>query len=276
MKCNTAVAAVLGALLAAPAAAQPLQPLRIELDYAGVLSPLHLPAEVKVLTLHVAEAAGPAAFDTHAVLRSYGILRALQRIDIESSAAGPVAAGEPRPHVFVFTADGKGGPKRTTITWERGGVSVVAPPRHGQGDPPVTMAEELAASDPLTHLSRAVYAASGDALCGHTWRFFDGAQLYELAFAAPEPASLSDRERGMGFSRAVRCQARYAEIAGFRHKPGARRDEGLKSAITASFGQLNADGPWVFTSMKADTMLGYAKVQLVGVRLSASAAGSSG
>ena len=32
-------------------------------------------------------------------------------------------------------------------------------------------------------------------------------------------------------------------------------------------GQLGPAGPWIFVSMKADTILGYAKVQLTGVQV---------
>jgi hypothetical protein len=71
----------------------------------------------------------------------------------------------------------------------------------------------------------------------------------------------------MGLTAAVRCQVRYTEIAGFRHKPGESRDEGLKSDIHVEFGQLGPTGPWIFVSMKADTLLGYAAVRLTGVRL---------
>ena len=40
-------------------------------------------------------------------------------------------------------------------------------------------------------------------------------------------------------------------------------------AIVARFGKVGADGPWVFVSLKADTFLGYAKIELTRVTLSA-------
>ena len=71
---------------------------------------------------------------------------------------------------------------------------------------------------------------------------------------------------------AVRCRVRYVEVAGFVHRHGERRDEGLKSTVTAEFGRLGADGPWLLLSMKADTLLGYARVALSAVRVSGAAA----
>jgi hypothetical protein len=65
----------------------------------------------------------------------------------------------------------------------------------------------------------------------------------------------------------VRCEVRYAEIAGFRHRPGDRRDEGLRSDVHVVFGQLGPAGPWIFVSLTADTMLGSARVQLTAVRM---------
>jgi hypothetical protein len=257
-------AVLLCAAVAGPAAAQP--PMRLAFDYAGSLNALHLTGEVKVLSLHVEETARAGDFATRAEMHSFGLLRALRPIDITTAATGPVAQGLPQPHAFAFSTLDHKRLRRVTLVWQRGGV-LVTPPHHDDGDPPLTPAAELSASDPVTLFSRAVYAPSGAALCARNWRFFDGAVVYELQFQPGAPTPLTPDDRAMGLVGAVRCQVRYTEVAGFRHKPGESHDEGLKSDIHVQFGQLGAGGPWIFVSMKADTFLGYAKVQLTGVRL---------
>lgn len=263
---GTVAAAGAALALATPAAAQPAGPLRLELNYDGVLEALHLTGEVKVMTLHVVENAARTEFQTAAELKSYGLLASIWKLDIESAANGPVTGGLPHPRFFEFTRFGKHGPRRASLTWGPEDVAVNPPP-HVLGDPPPTRAQKLEAADPVTLFSRAAYASSGQALCARNWRFFDGSEVYELRFQSAGPAPLSDDDRARGFTSAVRCQVRYAEVSGFIHKPGDRRDEGLKSDIHAEFGQLGADGPWVPLSLRADTILGYARVRLKDLKL---------
>jgi hypothetical protein len=263
MQFRTALAAAALALaaaqFAAPATAQP-PPRKLDLSYSGSLNALHLTGDLKVLALHVSEQAGAGQFDTHADLHSYGVLRAFKRIDVWTASAGPVEAGLPRPHVFDFIETKKDGSrKRTVLTWEAGAV-VSQPPHRPFGHPPPTTALELSASDPVTQMSRIAYAASGGAICGHSWRFFDGVQLYDLPLGPPQPDQPTARDKAMGVTQTAHCVVHYVEVAGFRHKPGA--DTGIRSEISARFGRLGAAGPWVALTLKADTLMGYAKVQL--------------
>jgi hypothetical protein len=246
--------------LAAPALAQPPSPLTVELDYAGVLSALHLP-EVKVLDLHAVERAGRADFASHAETHSFGILRALKLIDLTTDATGPVGEGVPQPRVFSFVSNEKKKVKRVTLTWTGDDV-VQTPPHKDGGEPPPTPALKHASADPVTVFSRAVYAPSAEALCERNWRFYDGAQIYELQFQPAQPAEPSTAERAMGLSAAVTCKVGYAEVAGFHHKPGDHHADWLKSDIVARFGRMGAAGPWIFVALTADTFLGYAKVEL--------------
>jgi len=262
----TAIAAALALALGPAAWATSTAPLRLEMTYDGVLNALHLTGEAKVLVLRVVERAGPDDFSTTAEMKSYGLLRVFKLIDIHTSAQGPVAAGEPQPRDFAFTAVDRRRVRHAALTWSDSDVTV-SPPSHVTGDPAPTPAQKLGAADPLTQFSRAAYAASGQDLCARQWRFFDGDEIYELRPLGGETASLSDRDRSLGLTEAVRCSVRYAEVAGFKHRHGERRDEGLSSAIHAQFGRLGEAGPWVLMSMKADTILGYAKVALSGVKV---------
>ncbi|HWF75917.1 MAG TPA: hypothetical protein VN694_01950 [Caulobacteraceae bacterium] len=267
MRFRTALSAAAAALVAAPATAQP--PARtLEMNYSGLLNALHLTGEVKVLALHMVEQAGASHFDTRAEMQSYGILRAFKRIDIKTAADGPVQAGLPQQHTFDFLEGKKDGSwKRTLLVWEPTQV-VSQPPHHPFGDPPPTQAQELAASDPLTQMSRIAYAASSGMICGHSWRFFDGVQLYEVQLGPGAAAPPTAHEKAIGVAEAVRCDAHYAEVAGFKHKKGEPKDTGIKSVITVRFGRIGAGGPWIGLAMKADTALGYAKIELDSVRLS--------
>jgi hypothetical protein len=267
MKLMPAAPALAAAALCAPASAERGQPLTVELAYAGVLNALHLPGEMKVLTMQVVEKAGPADYATGADIRTYGLLRVLKHVDIRTDAAGPVEAGLPRPRAFEFTTFERRKTKHVTLTWTAADV-LQTPPHKDGGHPPPTAALKLAAADPVTVFSRAVYAPSGPALCERNWRFFDGAQIYELQFQPGEAAELTAQDRAMGLTQAQTCPVRYAEVAGFTHRPGDHKADWLKSDIVARFGKVGEAGPWVFVSLKADTFLGYAKVQLTGVKLS--------
>jgi hypothetical protein len=242
--------------------------MRVELAYAGVLNALHVSGEMKVLTMRVVERAGAADYATGADIQTYGLLKALKHVDIQTDAAGPVEAGRPRPRAFEFTTFERRKAKHVTLTWTQTDVLQTPPHRDG-GHPPPTAELKLAADDPVTVFSRAVYAPSGPALCQRSLRFYDGAQIYELRFEPSRAADLTPQDRAMGLTAAEVCPVRYSEVAGFTHRPGDHKDDWLKSDIVARFGRVGEDGPWVFVSVKADTFLGYAKVELTGLRLEA-------
>lgn len=258
-------AALTAALVATPAVAQPVAPVKVEMSYDGVLNALHLPGEVKVLTMQVVERAGPADFATGADIQTFGLLKALKHVDIRTDAAGPVEAGVPHPHRFEFTTVEKKRTKHVVIVWTATEV-VQTPPHHDGGQPPPTAALKLTAADPVTVFSRALYAPNGPALCARNWRFFDGAQIYELQFQPGKAADPTAAERALGLTAAQTCPVRYAEVAGFTHRPGDHKEDWLKSDFIARFGKVGAGGPWVFVSLRADTFLGYAKIELTSVR----------
>jgi hypothetical protein len=261
-----AVAAAILALAGA-AQAQPAGPIKVELTYDGVLNALHLPGDAKVFVLHVNEQASPDSFNTSADMATFGLLRLFKPVDVQAAAHGPVQAGLPRPGFFKYASVEKKRTRRVSMTWDSDQV-VVTPSQGDVGDPPPTRVQKLESADPVTLFSRTLYAPTGQSLCSRNWRSYDGREIYELQFQSGQPTGVSDTDKAMGVTSAVRCSVHYAEIAGFKHKAGESHDEGLKSAITAEFGQLGASGPWIFLSMKADTILGYAEIELKQVHLS--------
>jgi len=151
------------------------------------------------------------------------------------------------------------------MTWTASDV-LETPLHKDGGQPPPTAALKLGAADPVTVFSRAPYAANGPALCARNWRFFDGAQIYELQFQPGKAADPTAAERALGLTAAHTCPVRYAEIAGFTHRAGDHKEDWLKGDLLARFGKVGAAGPWVFVSLRADTFLGYAKIELTSVK----------
>jgi hypothetical protein len=249
------------ALAATPAAAQP-PPLRLALGYDGRLD------YIKVLDLQFQQHITASAFDTGAQLRSYGVLAAFKRFDIQASAEGAVDAQGPRPGAFDYiNHDGKR-VRHVTAAWRADAVDMTSTPAFSDlGDPPASLDQRLAAADPLTQLTRMTVAAPIRP-CEGAPMFFDGKQLYQLAFSGAQAATPDDGQRALGVTRLTRCAMRYVEVAGFKKKPASKRNGGLTSPITITFGQIGAAGPWVIADVRASTPLGPADIVLRQVRIS--------
>ena len=94
--------------------------------------------------------------------------------------------------------------------------------------------------------------------------------------AAAPPAILSTfratasgaREQRLGLVNLLRCDVRFIEVAGFKKKPPNKANQGLQRPIVVDFGQVGAGGPWVLTSLHAQTPLGNAAIDLNRVTLS--------
>ena len=262
MKARSALVGALALALAGPALAQPPAPLTMSLDYDGTLYPLNL-VPVKVLVIHANGRSTPGGYGADISMKSYGILRALKRVDIDAESQGRTGEdGQAYPAAFSYIHhDGKR-VRHVRVNWSGGEVQVVStPPYSDLGKPPATRAQKLAATDPLTQFVRVAVAAGPQAICRGPSHFFDGKQLYDLEFGRAEPAALSGEAKALGLTHGAQCTVRYVEIAGFKPKPG-ERDEGLKGPITMVFGQVGADGPWVLTNIHADTVIGHANIAL--------------
>lgn len=248
--------------LAGPAMTQPA-PLQMSMDYDGTLYALNL-LPVKVLVIHADGHATPGGFNTDVSMKSYGILRTLKRVDINADSQGRTGAdGRAYPVAFSYIHhDGKR-VRHVHVTWTPGEVSVTStPPYSDLGHPAATLAQKLAAVDPLTQFVRVAVAPSAQAICTGPDRFFDGKQLYNLEFGRAEPATLTPDDRAMGLVNGAQCTVRYVEVAGFKPKPPDQRNQGLTSPITMVFGQMGGGGPWVMVNLHADTVIGHADIAL--------------
>ncbi len=263
MKARSALVGALALALAGPALAQPPAPLTMSLDYDGTLYPLNL-IPLKVLVIHADGSSRPGGYGADISMKSYGILRALKRVDIDAESQGRTGGdGQAYPSAFSYIHhDGKR-VRHVHVNWTGGDVQVASvPPYSDLGHPPASRAQKLAATDPLTQFVRVAVAAGPQAICRGPSHFFDGKQLYDLEFGPAEPATLSDQAKALGLVHGAQCTVRYVEVAGFKPKPPNQRDQGLRGPITLVFGQAGADGPWVMANVHADTVIGYANISL--------------
>ncbi|HLI66340.1 MAG TPA: hypothetical protein VKU90_08235 [Caulobacteraceae bacterium] len=264
MKIRSALAALLLLAFGAGAAhAQSGQPLKMSLDFDGTLYPFNL-VPVKVLVVHADGRATPGGYESSVSMKSYGILRALKKVDIDAQTEGHVGRdGQAYPNAFTYVHhDGKR-VRRVHVTWGPGVVQMVStPPFVDLGQPPASLGQRLASVDPLTQFVRVANAADAQAICRGPDQFFDGKQLYQLSFGRVEPAQLTPQMKALGITRVAQCTVHYTEIAGFKAKPPKDRQQGLTSPITMVFGQVGQTGPWVIANIHASTVIGYADIVL--------------
>ena len=260
------VCAAIAASLLRPAAAAPTVPaspdgeLHLSLGYDGRLL-------VKVLDIEVEARADRTGFGAEAQLSSSGILALVKHIHQVASSQGRIEDGEPRPGQFETQNFGGKTHRKSRTVWSGGQVTTTAQPAYDSlGDPPASPQQKLAAADPLTQLMRLTLGGSRDHSCGRSYLFFDGKQLYALDFGPAADASSNSRELRLGLMAAFRCDVRYREVAGFRKKPPAKRNQGLERPIELRFARLGPDGPLLITSLSAETPLGRASIDLERVR----------
>lgn len=248
--------AVAATLAAAPVAAQETPgPLRLSAGYDGRLY-------VKVLDVQLEQEVAPGGFASRVRLVSSGALSLFKRLDQRASAIGRFnAAGLPQPAAFEHQNAIRRDSRRVRVRWGADGVSTEATPAYSfLGEPPATAAQKRAAADPLTQLLRMTLADT--APCRGSRRYFDGKQLYDLSFTLAGPRALSSRERRLNLTAPVACAATFREVAGFKKKPEGARNQGLARPITAHFARVGPDGPWVISSLQAQTPLGRATIDL--------------
>ena len=257
----------LAAALLAPAAAAPASGgaeggLRLALGYDGRLL-------IKVLDIEVEARADQAGFGVEAQLTSSGILALVKHIHQVARSQGRIVDGEPRPEDFETQSLGGKTHRKIHTVWRAGEVETSAEPAFANlGDPPASPQQKRSAADPLTQLMRVTLDGSRERTCGRSYLFFDGKQLYALDFGPPADLPLGARESGLGLVSGFRCDVRYREVAGFSKKPAAKRNQGLDRPIQLDFARLGANGPLLIISLRAQTPLGWASIDLA--RLQAS------
>jgi len=263
MRSGLAAWAALALLIAAPARAQSDQDeTHLSLAYDGRLI-------LKVLDIHVEQRLSPSGFGASAQLNSFGALALFKKFDVHATTQGRVEGGEARPGVFHYENDDGKRDRRVVATWGGSDVAVTStPPYADLGQPPATRAQKLTSTDPLTQLMRLTLASNRTNPCGGETRFFfDGKQLYALDFGPGDAGGvLLPDQKNLGLTNLTRCSVRFREVAGFKAKPPAQRNQGLKRAIDVIFGQVGG-GPWVLGLVQAETPLGPAYIELRHIRM---------
>jgi hypothetical protein len=233
-------------------------PLKLSMSYDGRVL-------VKILEIQIDEEAGPKAYSAKAHLRTYGILALFRKINLHAASVGRVVGDKVLPIAFFHhNTDGKR-ERKVKTAWARNDVTTVSQPAFDfLGDPAATKSQKLEAIDPLSQIVHiALKAAPGAGNpCAESGRFFDGKQRYDVDFIAEGPSPLDEREKKLGLTRAIKCRMHYRPVAGFKKKSSEERKEGLKKDVVAELARVGEDGPWVISSMKADTKFGQATLSL--------------
>jgi hypothetical protein len=231
-------------------------PLHLKLGYDGRLI-------FKVLDIEVDAQTSRDAFTADATLTSAGVLALLKHIHQHASSSGVIVAGELRPGVFETQNLAGKTRRRVRAAWTGQDVTMAAsPPYPSLGEPPASLEQKLAATDPLTALVSMTVKGSRERTCSRSYLFFDGKQLYALDFGPQQDASPTLKEMHLGLVGHFRCDVRFREVAGFSKKPPNRRDQGLQRPINVDFAEVGAGGPWVISALHAQTPLGWASIEL--------------
>ena len=251
-----AAALAIALIPAAPRAQTDEGGLAMSLGYDGRLV-------LKVLEVEVQERATVHGFSASSRLTSTGILAAFKHIDERAATQGRITGGAPEPGVFDYQNLGGKTHRKVHAVWTGDDVATTAdPPFPNLGDPPASRGQRRAATDPLTALMAMTLNANRGTVCRRSYVFFDGKQLYALDFSNPRGAPASTTETGLGLVDHFRCDVRFREVAGFRKKPPAQQNQGLQRPINVDFAQAGAGGPWVISSLRAQTPLGWAVIEL--------------
>ena len=217
----------------------------------------------KVLDIEVREETSGADFSADSQLTSAGILALLKHIHQTASSHGHIVAGEPQPGVFETQSLSGKTRRRIRTIWTGADVTMSAEPAFANlGDPPASLAQKLAAADPLTALVRITLRGSRERTCNRSYLFFDGKQLYALDFGPPQDTPATFKEARLGLVGHFRCDVRFREVAGFGKKPPSKRDQGLQRQINVDFARVGERGPWVISALHAQTPLGWASIEL--------------
>lgn len=255
-------AVALGAAgLAPPASAAP-EPLHLSLSYSGSLY-------VKVLDVAVEQDVDGRSFSAEAHIKTWGILALFKKINLRAEARGRIENGVVLPKSFTYQNNDGRKNRRVSTTWNAGEVETSADPAYpSMGDPPASKEQRLEASDPLTVLTRLTLLPAGDKPCQGVSQFFDGKQRYDVEYSYRGPAAPEEREKRLGITATARCGLTYHEVAGFKRKPADKRTQGIHRDVTLGLGRLGPNGPWVVSSLRAETMLGGAEIDLVQAQMS--------
>ncbi len=243
------------------AEAQPTAPLKLSLGYDGRFY-------IKVLEMTLDQEMDADSFSARTRINTWGLGAIVKKLDQRAASTGRIDGARVLPGTFWHqNIDGRRD-RRVTTQWRGGEVTTVSTPAYDfLGDPPATRAQKLTAADPLTQFVRITRASTAAGPCSGDTHFFDGKQLYDFDFARPrnggEPNS---REKDLGLVNPVVCEVQYREVAGFKKKPPEERSQGLKGAIQARFGQLGVGGPWLLSSLQAETKWGKAVIDLKRVK----------
>jgi hypothetical protein len=208
----------------APAALAALQakgPMRVEAYYETVLPALVGRSKTASATL-VADI-GPGAYAVRATAKAEGMSGWFGGYSLDAQSNGSVTEAGAVPRRYEVTNQDGRRNRRLLVDYLPADVRVLVQPAFGDfGHPAATPAQRLEGMDPLSAVVNLTLGAgaTADNPCGAPIRIFDGKQRYDVKLSfAGRLAYKSAAYKGP----AIKCDAQYVEIAGFREKSEKQR-----------------------------------------------------
>lgn len=166
-------------------------------------------------------AIGPAGYSAAATVQTSGFARLFDDTKISASAAGKVSAQGLSWSSYQLSHSYAR--KFRSISMQRGAAAIsarIAPAYRDMGAPPASLAQQMAARDPVTTIAEMARAIGASGKCAGTFAAFDGKQYYTLTLS---PKASGTYEGGGYRGKALVCALRYQPIAGFKPMSAAER-----------------------------------------------------
>lgn len=151
-------------------------------------------------------------------LETKGVVNALWQAQIQATASGTLGTGTLIPKLYDSFYSGPGGKKQeVSLSYESGAPKLYADPVYSTTGYDVKPEDSKASLDPLSAIlliTSGVAAKNGDA-CALTAPVFDGRRRYNIEMTRVRDIDVH-MDNGLYAGKAVQCDIRYKQIAGFR------------------------------------------------------------
>jgi len=154
-------------------------------------------------------------------LQTSGVVNAFWQAQIQATANGRIEAGTLKPALYdSFDTNHSGKRQEVSLTYENDQpVRLYANPKFATNGYEVKPDQQKATVDPLSAvvLIASGVAASADNPCGVVAPVFDGRRRYNVELTKVKDTQIK-MDNGLYKGRAVQCEIRYRQLAGFKPK----------------------------------------------------------
>ncbi len=237
MRAATAVlgAAMIGLLLALPAAAQPARDTgEFDLKIAGI----------KAASIRYSGLQDGSAYAVTGQIESAGLVSLIKRLRYDGAATGTVSNGQYLPSSYRESADTGKRQSDAVLDYQGGVPQIVSfaatPEPQGEAVDAATMGGSL---DPLTAFYATLQAVGKGAECNLTLDIFDGRRASRLQIGPPQPAG-----------DLIICPGAYLRLQGFTPKEMAQKS---RFDVTLTLGPAES-GQMQLIEVQSETIYGKA------------------